>query len=393
MDAELGSLDDKSVHSFTEAPGGGAQGSNEMDDDVPGLPVDDPAADSVSGISTDGDGDSDDSSVDGALADLVAAMPKYPLFPPQYLDDAPSLEVPGSPVPPSFADVVGPSLCAKSPWAIGAMSTGVPCEVAMEIAQYAGVRERGALACVSRAFYWGTAPSLYRTLSIDCPAVIPSSKKYPMHHVLTCLLRPLSNGQGRDRTRENLETIKVLSYTSMNGRLDFVAFPLLADVLRFCTSLRELRIHTTPHTSNVLMDTLRHHGIITSAPSSLFHLVAREMGGSTLAMPKLRSLHVSHSQVGVALSVKRCIETLVIERPLADEDLPLLLPVSTLGPGSRVTRLSLCVLGGNEALEVVLLAVARGFSALEHLAVRTLALNVLRLVEVCIRFAPVVTSN
>ena len=390
MDAALGSLDGESVHSSTELLGAGAQG---VDDEEPGLPAGDSTADSVSGISTDGDGDSDDSSVDGALADLVGAIPKYPLFPPQYLNDPLSPEVPGSPVTSPFADVVAPSLHAKSAWAIAAMSTGVPCEVAMEIAQYAGVRERGALACVSRAFYWGTAPSLYRTLSIDCPAVIPSSKKYPMHHVLTCLLRPLSNGQGRDRTRENLETIKVLSYTSMNGRLDFVAFPLLADVLRFCTSLRELRIHTTPHTSNVLMDTLRHHGIITSAPSSLFHLVAREMGGSTLAMPKLRSLHVSHSQVGVALSVKRCIETLVIERPLADEDLPLLLPVSTLGPGSRVTRLSLCVLGGNEALEVVLLAVARGFSALEHLAVRTLALNVLRLVEVCIRFAPVVTSN
>ena len=99
-------------------------------------------------------------------------------------------------------------------------------------------------------------------------------------------------------------------------------------------------------------------------------------------MPKLRSLHVSDTVIGVALAQKRPINTFVVDRPLSDGDLPLLFPVANVGPGGNVTRLSLCVLGGHEALEVVLLAVGRGFPALEHLALRTLALQVIRLVEV-----------
>lgn len=336
---------------------------------------------SFSGLSEHGDDGSEHSSVDiGTVAALAAAYPAHPVFHPSHPDSGPWSQNPGPAVSISSSCIAQLPLSQRGARAV--LSAGVPLEVASEIARYSGMQERGSLLRVSHAFYWGSAPWLYRELTVQCPSVVTCAKKYPSYHVLTCLLRPLSSGSGRNRTQENLESIQVLSYTSTNSCSDFVALPLLADVLRFCTSLRELRVHSAPQTANILLDTLRHHGVVDARPVSLFQVVVEDMRNRTLLMPKLRSLHVSDTVIGVALAQKRPINTFVVDRPLSDGDLPLLFPVANVGPGGNVTRLSLCVLGGHEALEVVLLAVGRGFPALEHLALRTLALQVIRLVEV-----------
>lgn len=308
-------------------------------------------------------------------------VPNHPVYSHPYLDH-PRHGPPGSPSYMPLAPLAEPATSNKPRMVALTYSAGIPCEVAGHIGRYGGVRERGTLVRVSRAFYWGVAPWLYKNVSITSSPVNPSSKKYPAYHVLTCLLRPLVHRGGVNRTRENLETIKVFSYTSNDAAVDYLALPLLADVLRFCTSLQELRIHTARDTVNVLLDTFLHHGIVAVRPLSLFQAVVEEMQSSVPTMSKLNTLHVSDAHIGAALTANRRISTVVVDRPLADEDLPSLLPVTDVGAGIHVTRLSVCVLGGNEALEVVLLAIARGFPSLEHFAMRTIAFNINRLVEV-----------
>ncbi len=254
---------------------------------------------------------------------------------------------------------------------VHALVSEVPCNIALEIAKYVGdVRSLGALVCVSRSFYWGGCRILYAKIEITCGVEEQREElEHSSYHVLTCLHRGLSHRKQGARTRENLLSVKSLHYHSCNTATDYRALPLLADLLRFCTSLRRLDLFDAPTTPvSLAYDTFRLHGLFNGHCRSLYDVVAVQEKGSRVRMlPDLGEVHASGTSTAIALAHERPLHTLATTSRLTLKEMPVLLPIGGGSAGSRLVRLQLCF--PVELLTIGVKALARGLPSVECLAI------------------------
>ncbi len=255
---------------------------------------------------------------------------------------------------------------------VDALVSDVPCDIALEIAKYVDdVRSLGRLVCVSRSFYWGGCRSLYAKIDIDTRRDETRRRLYPSYHVLICLHRGLSHPEQTTRTRENLLLVKSVHYQSQRTATDYRALPLLADLLRFCTSLRRIDLREASSTpGSVAHDTFRLHGLFNDHCRSLYDVVAVQEKGSCVGhLPDLCEVHASQARTAIALANDRPVHTLVVLNSVSLTEMLLLLPIRGGSPGTHVVRLRLRL--PDELLPIGVKALGRGLPSVECLAIET----------------------
>ena len=259
----------------------------------------------------------------------------------------------------------------------------LPSDILFEIAILLQLRDKAAMACVSWKYHDAIVPVLYRRVSVYCPSFVisRSTNLYPSHHVLTCLVRSLSSAT-HATANCNPRFIRSLSFGSSSLMVDYRAIPLLAEILRFATSLRSLRISVGEASIPIIIDTLRRHGVSDVPPPSIMTLLKQDLTYIPRALPALENVCVSEPALALIFMRQHALKTLVIENPMMIGDLRTLVPTDSSVRGTNLTRLCLGSVGTFDTPERPFYALGIMYPNLEHLAMRTIVAMAPGLIQV-----------
>ena len=246
----------------------------------------------------------------------------------------------------------------------------------MEIAFLLGIRDLGSLVCVSWTYHNAATPFLYRHVSVNINDHLTfedqARTRFPPHHILTCLVQSLSELTSHG-PRCNPQYIRTLSFGSFSTMTDYQALPLLAEALRFAHGLKAIRLHVGDVSLPVAVDVLQRHGHFITPMSSFLSYVHRPAEPASPTLGALEFVRATRPEIAVALMQERYVKTLVLEFPMMEEGLDLLLFSDSGIRGTSLTKLSLGTVSEIPwaYIKSLFTAISAAFPNLEHVAFKT----------------------